>query len=72
MVAVRKWSVSVDEDLARRVEARLEGRPLSGFVARAVDHELEREALGAYLDDLDAEFGAVDPGLIEQYDAAWP
>lgn len=72
MVAVRKWSVSVEEELARRAEARLEGRPSSGFVARAVGHELEREARGAYLDDLDAEFGAVDPELIEQYDAAWP
>jgi hypothetical protein len=72
MVAVRKWSVSVDEEPARRAEARLEVRPLSGFVARASGHELEREALGAYLDDLDAEFGAVGPELIEQYDAAWP
>ena len=50
----------------------MEGRPLSGFVARAVGHELEREARGAYLDDSDAEFSAVDPELIEQYDAAWP
>ena len=71
-MAVRKWSVSVEEDLARRVEARLGGRSLSGFVARAVEAELEREALGGYLDDLDAEFGPVDPGLVERYDAAWP
>ncbi len=41
-------------------------------MARAVDRELEREALGVCLDDLDGEFGPVDPGLVEQYDAAWP
>ena len=39
---------------------------LSGFVDRVVDHELERDALTRYLDDLDAEFGPtalVRPGV---------
>ncbi len=71
-MAVRKWSVSVDEQLASRVEARLAGRSLSGFVAGAVERELEREALGVYLDDLDAEFGPAPAELIERYDAVWP
>ena len=71
-MAVRKWSVSIDEDLAGRVEEHVGGRGLSGFVARAVEHELERDALGAYLDDLDAEFGAVSAEQIEEYDALWP
>jgi len=71
-MAVRKWSVSVDESLASRVEEHVGGRGLSGFVARAVDHELERDALASYLDDLDAEYGAVSPDLVEEYDALWP
>jgi hypothetical protein len=71
-VAVRKWSVSVDEDLAERVEEHVGGRGLSGFVARAVEHELERDALSQYLDDLDSEFGAVGAGLVEDYDRLWP
>ncbi len=71
-MAVRKWSVSINEDLAQRVEAHVGGRGLSGFVATAVDHELEREALVTYLDDLDTEFGPVRPGLAEGYDALWP
>ena len=71
-MAVRKWSVSIDEDLAGRVEEHVGGRGLSGFVARAVEHELERDALARYLDDLDAEYGAVNPELVEQYDALWP
>jgi hypothetical protein len=45
-MTVRKWSVSIDEDLAERVEERVGGRGLSGFVARAVEHELERDNLG--------------------------
>jgi hypothetical protein len=71
-MAVRKWSVSIDEDLASRVEDRVGGRGLSGFVARAIEHELERDALASYLDDLDGEFGMVRPDLIEEFDAQWP
>ena len=71
-MAVRKWSVSVEEELAARVEEHVGHRGLSGFVSRAVEHELERAALAGYLDDLDNEFGPVDEHLMEEYDAAWP
>jgi hypothetical protein len=71
-MAVRKWSVSIDEVLARRVEEHVGGRGLSGFVAQAVEHELERDALADYLDELDADFGAVSPELVEEYHALWP
>jgi len=71
-VAVRKWSVSVDETLADRVEQYVGGRGLSSFVARAVANELEREALGRYLDELDSEFGAVPADLVEKFDKMWP
>ena len=71
-MAVRKWSVSIDEDLAGRVEEHVGGRGLSGFVARAVEHQLERDALGEYLAELDAEFGPVPGELIDEYDTAWP
>ncbi len=69
---VRKWSVSVEEALAGRVEDHVGDRGLSGFVARAVEHELERDALVEYLDDLDEQFGKVPAQLIEHYDALWP
>lgn len=71
-MTVRKWSVSIDERLAHRVEEHVSGRGLSGFVSRAVDHELERDALAAYLDEKDAEFGPVPDALIDEYDALWP
>lgn len=71
-MAVRKWSVSVDEELASRVEEHVGDRGLSGFVARAVEHELERDTLSAYLDELDNEFGEVPAELVEHYDALWP
>jgi hypothetical protein len=45
---------------------------LSAFVARAVEHELERDALGGYLDELDAEFGRAPDQLVEEYVGLWP
>lgn len=71
-MAVTKWSVSVEEALAARVESRVGDRGLSGFVARAVEHELERDLLDEYLVELDAEFGSVPEGLVEDYDELWP
>lgn len=71
-MVVHKWSISVDEDLARRVEEHIGGRGLSGFVARAVDHELERDVLAGYLDGLDEELGPVTAELVDAYDELWP
>ena len=71
-MAVTKWSVSVDKDLASRVESRVGDRGLSGFVARAVAHELERDLLDDGLVELDDEYGEVPAGLVEQIDQAWP
>lgn len=40
-------------------------------MARAVEHALERDLLGEYLVELDAEFGPVPEGLVEAYDELW-
>lgn len=71
-MAVTKWSVSVEETLATRVESRVGDRGLSGFVARAVEHELERDLLDEYLKEVDIEFGAVPVDVIEHVDEQWP
>lgn len=71
-MAVRKWSVSIEEALAARVEDRVGDRGLSGFVARAIEHELERDLLDESLAELDAEFGPVPQDLIESVDDLWP
>jgi hypothetical protein len=71
-MAVTKWSVSVEQALAARVESHVGDRGLSGFVARAVEHELERDLLDEYLVELEGEFGAAPNGLVEQFDELWP
>lgn len=71
-MAATKWSVSVDETLASRVESHVGDRGLSRFVARAVEHELERDLLDEYLTELDDEFGVLPAGLVDQIDDMWP
>ena len=71
-MAVTKWSVSVEENLASRVESRVGDRGLSGFVSRAVEHELERDLLDDYLQELDDKYGPIPASLVEQIDDVWP
>lgn len=47
--AAAKLSVSVPGDLAKTVRKRVGARRLSGFVTRAMRHELEREQLGVFI-----------------------
>jgi hypothetical protein len=69
--AVAKLSVSVPGELAESVRKRVGERGLSGFVARALQHELEREQLGAFIAELDAELGPVSKKVPTQAKAAW-
>ncbi len=66
-----KLSVSVPHDLARSVRKRVGARGLSSFVARAMQHELEREQLGAFLAELDDELGPVDAKVLAEARAEW-
>ena len=68
---VEKLSVSVPRRLARSVRKRVGARGLSGFVARALQHELEREQLGSFLAELDAELGPVSEKAVTAARAAW-
>jgi len=66
-----KLSVSVPSELARSVRQRVGPRGLSGFVARAMQHELEREQLGAFLEELDRELGPIPRAALKQARKAW-
>jgi hypothetical protein len=66
-----KLSVSVPGELARSVRRRVGPRGLSSFVARAMQHELEREQLGAYLEELDEKLGPVPATALTQARVAW-
>jgi hypothetical protein len=66
-----KLSVSVPCELARSVRRRVGPRGLSGFVARAMQHELEREQLGTYLAELERALGPVPEAELTRARRAW-
>lgn len=70
--SVAKLSVSVPSELAEAVRQRVGGRGLSGFVAQALAHELEREQLGSFLEELDDELGEVSKASLSRARKAWP
>lgn len=67
-----KLSVSVPGNLAAAVRRRVGTRGMSQFVARALAHELEREQLGSFLDELEGELGPVSRSALAKARRAWP
>jgi post-segregation antitoxin (ccd killing protein) len=66
-----KLSVSVPDDLAKAVRKRVGARGLSGFVATAMRHELERAQLGSYLAEMDDALGPVPAKTLALARTAW-
>lgn len=67
-----KLSVSVPSELAAAVRKRVGARGLSGFVARAMAHELEREGLGTLLKELEEKVGRPSKSEIARARKSWP
>ena len=68
---VEKLSVSIPRDLAGALRRRVGRRGVSGFTARALKHELEREQLGEYLARLDEQLGPVPAAVLAEARATW-
>ena len=66
-----KLSVSVPGELATGARRRVGKRGLSGFVATAMRHELDRVALGELLKELDDRHGLVSPRVLDEARNAW-
>lgn len=67
-----KLSVSVPSEVAAAVRRRVGARGLSGFVARAIAHELEREQLATFLAELEQKLGPVSKAEVLRARRAWP
>ena len=67
-----KLSVSMPHKLASAARKRAGKRGLSSFVARAVARELEREALGEFLDELDEGLGSIPEAELKRVRREWP
>jgi hypothetical protein len=71
-LAAEKLSISMPRKLAVAARKRAGRRGLSSFVAQAVARELERQALGQFLDELDETLGAVPEPVLRRARRAWP
>jgi Arc/MetJ-type ribon-helix-helix transcriptional regulator len=65
-------SVNIPKQLAAEVREHVGSREMSAFAARAIRHELERERLGVFLEELERELGPVDEEAVEEIVAEWP
>lgn len=70
--SVAKLSVSVPTELAKAVRKRVGGRGLSGFVATAITHELERVQLAGLVEEMDRALGSVPEVSLRAARRAWP
>jgi hypothetical protein len=66
-----KLSVSIPMELASAVRRHVGTRGLSGFVAQAMTHELEREQLKGFLSELDDLHGPVSRSELDKVRRAW-
>ncbi len=67
-----KLSVSVPGELATAVRKRVGVRGLSGFVSRAIAHELEREGIRVLLAELEEKVGPPSKADLARARKAWP
>ena len=67
-----KVSVSLPTDLTSDVRSRVGSRGFSGYVARAVRRQIERDNLDALLADMEAANGPVPDDLLAAVEALWP
>ena len=67
-----KLSVSVPGELAAAVRKRVGSRGLSGFAARAMAHELEREGIALRLSELEEQVGPPAKSEVRRARKAWP
>jgi hypothetical protein len=65
-MGTRKLSVTVDEELVDELQGPVGIRGVSGFVTRAIRHELEREQLGEVLTDLEGVLGPPDEAMMTE------
>jgi hypothetical protein len=70
--AAEKLSITMPHKLASAARKRAGRRGLSSFVAQAVARELERQALGQFLDELDHTLGPVPEAALRRARRAWP
>lgn len=67
-----KVSLTLEEELLAEAREAVGARGLSGYVNRALRHQLQRDRLTQLLTELDRERGPVAAEVIEEVRNEWP
>ncbi len=71
-MATEKVSLTLDEELVAEAREAVGVRGLSGYVNRALRHQLQHDRLTGLLVELEKETGPIEPELMEEVRRAWP
>ena len=71
-MATEKVSLTLEEELVAEARQAVGVRGLSGYVNRALRHQLQRDRLAGLLAELERETGPIEPELMEEVRRAWP
>jgi len=72
MSRAQKLSISVPSALVEAIRRRVGPRGVSGFITTAIEHELEREQLRNFLQELEDEHGAIPEDALDEARRTWP
>jgi hypothetical protein len=67
-----KVSLSLEEELLAEAREVAGARGLSGYVNRALRHQLQQDRVALFLTELDKEQGPIEPHVMEEVRRVWP
>jgi hypothetical protein len=67
-----KVSLTLEEELLTEARDVVGARGLSGYVNRALRHQLQHDRLATLLAELEQENGPIEPAVMEEVRRAWP
>lgn len=71
-MATEKVSLTLEEELIAAARKAVGSRGLSGYVNRALRHQLQSDRLDSLLDELEREHGPIDRLVREEVQREWP
>jgi hypothetical protein len=71
-MATEKVSLTLEEEPLTEAREAVGARGLSGYVNRALRHQLQRDRIAGLLAELERETGPIEPQLMEEVRRAWP
>jgi len=71
-MATEKVSLTLEEELVAEARGVVGTRGLSGYVNRALRHQLQRDRITGFLAELEQENGPIEPQVMEEVRRAWP